>query len=56
MGDIGVRDATLERAVVVPGPTVSDAEVRNSVPDEGSQVEGVSLDGAVVASHSTVRG
>ena len=55
MGDAEIRNATLERAVVVPGSTVADAAVRNSVLDEESMVEGVSLDGAVVALHSTVR-
>ncbi|ELY37675.1 sugar phosphate nucleotidyltransferase [Natronorubrum tibetense] len=55
MGGAEVVDAELERAVVFPETTITDASVQNSILDGASVVEGIDLDGSVIGSHTKLR-
>lgn len=55
MGGAEVVGAELERTVVFPETTITDASVRNSILDKASVIEGINLDGGVIGSHTKLR-
>ena len=50
-----VVDSELERTVVFPETTITDASVQNSILDEASVVEGIDLDGSIIGSYTKLR-
>ena len=54
MADATVREATLEDTVVFPETTIHDAHLSRTVVDRGASVEGLTLDGSLIAQHTKV--
>jgi glucose-1-phosphate thymidylyltransferase len=52
MRDATVVNSTLQDAIVFPGATIRDADVRNSIIDEETRIEGLDLSGALIGAHS----
>jgi glucose-1-phosphate thymidylyltransferase len=51
-----VDDATVESSIVFPEATIVGGELRRSIVDENTQVEGLNLSGAVIGAHTELNG
>ncbi|WP_122089704.1 sugar phosphate nucleotidyltransferase [Halalkalicoccus subterraneus] len=47
---------TAERSVIFPDVTVTDCELRGTIIDEGTHVEGINLAGALIGAHTRING
>lgn len=54
MADATVRNSTLERSIVFPEATIADANVRGSVVDEGTRIEGLDISDALIGAHTRI--
>jgi len=52
MADAHIEGSSLERSVIFPGATIVDCEVEDSIVDEGTHIEGLDLDGALIGAHT----
>ncbi|MFC6725530.1 sugar phosphate nucleotidyltransferase [Halobium palmae] len=52
MADVSVRDSTLDNAIVFPEATIDDSEIRQSIIDRETRIQGLSLSGALIGAHS----
>jgi len=52
MADARIEGSSLERSVIFPGATLADCEVEDSIVDEGTYIEGLDLDGALIGAHT----
>jgi glucose-1-phosphate thymidylyltransferase len=56
LADATVTDATITDSVVFPEATIKDGEIRRSLIDTDTYVEGLDLSGAVIGAHTTLNG
>ncbi|WP_277553211.1 NDP-sugar synthase [Halobaculum limi] len=55
LGGAEITDSTLEESVVFKNATIHDADVRRSIIDEETVVNGLDLSGALIGAHSKLR-
>ncbi|MEM4780125.1 MAG: NDP-sugar synthase [Halalkalicoccus sp.] len=56
MAGAELRNATVERSVIFPDVTVTECELRGTIVDEGTHIEGISLSGALIGAHTKING
>ena len=54
MADVTLENTALDHAVIFPGATVRNADVRRSIIDEGTHLEDLDLAGALIGAHTTI--
>jgi glucose-1-phosphate thymidylyltransferase len=52
MADVTVRNSTLDNAIVFPEATIEDADIRRSIIDRETKIQGLALSGALIGAHS----
>jgi len=56
MAGAEVVETTLDTAVVFPGATITDSEIRHSLIDQQTEIESLDLSGAVIGAHTQLNG
>ncbi len=54
MKDAELEEVKIENSIVFPGAKVRDSEVRDSLIDKNSDIEGADLSGAIIGAHTTL--
>ncbi|WP_433627025.1 sugar phosphate nucleotidyltransferase [Halomicrococcus sp. NG-SE-24] len=54
MDDAELLNASVNNAVIFPGATIRDCEVRNSIIDEKTHIENMDLSGALIGAHTQI--
>ncbi|WP_440007344.1 sugar phosphate nucleotidyltransferase [Halomicrococcus sp. SG-WS-1] len=54
MDDAELLNANVNNAVIFPGATIRDCEVRNSIIDEKTHIENMDLSGALIGAHTQI--
>jgi glucose-1-phosphate thymidylyltransferase len=54
MGNVSVRNSRLEDAIVFPEASIEDCDVRESIIDRETRVQGLDLSGALIGAHSKI--
>ncbi|MFC4544187.1 sugar phosphate nucleotidyltransferase [Halosolutus amylolyticus] len=54
MDEVTLENTNLDHAVIFPGATVRNADIRRSIIDEGTHLEDLDLAGALIGAHTTI--
>lgn len=54
MADAELEDVTVENSVIFPEATIHGGELRRSIIDQDTHMEGLNLSGAVIGAHTRV--